>query len=191
MTSQPLHPFGGAWPGSGGALRLQASALRLPQALQLSWTLASADADLATLLRLPAPAMAPRRCDGLWQHTCVEAFVAAADREPYLEVNLSPTGDWNVYGLEGYRRGLAPLEALSALPARIEGQPRRLQLAVTLPLPQELAAAPLLAVGLTAVLEDPARGLSYWALHHPAAEADFHHRGGFTLLCPAADLGPH
>jgi hypothetical protein len=26
--------------------------------------------------------------------------------------------------------------------------------------------------------------LSYWALHHPAAEADFHHRGGFTIQVP-------
>ena len=90
----------------------------------------------------------------------------------------------------GYRRGLKPLASTTGLPARIDLQPRHLALAVTLPLPADLAMAPLLAVGLTAVLEDRAGQLTYWALHHPAAEADFHHRGGFTLLCPADDRGP-
>ncbi len=193
MTAQLLQPFGGhgAWPGPGGPPQLWASALRQADQLLLTWCLASADADLDGCLQLPPAAAMARRSDGLWQHTCFEAFVAAVDQESYLEVNLSPSGDWNVYGLQGYRRGLAPLAGLTSLPARSNRQPRRLELAVTLPLPPGLAAAPDLAVGLTAVLEALAGGLSYWALHHPAAEPDFHHRGGFTLICPAADRGPH
>ena len=137
MTAQPLHPFGGAaaWPGPGAVPALRASARRLPAMLELSWTLASEGADLETLLRLPPTAPEPRRLDDLWRHTCFEAFVAVAEQEPYLELNLSPSGDWNVYGLEGYRRGLTPLAACTALPARIDLQPRHLALAVTLPLP--------------------------------------------------------
>jgi len=41
-----------------------------------------------------------------------------------------------------------------------------------------------LEVGITAVIQRLDGTLSYWALHHPAAEADFHHRGGFTLQVP-------
>jgi hypothetical protein len=187
VIERPLLPFGdvAAWHD------LRASAVRGPGALQLRWTLASDGADLGTLLRLPSPAAGPRRLDDLWQHTCVEAFVAATDQESYLELNLSPAGDWNVYALQGYRQGLEPLAGLTSLPAHIVRQPQRLQLSVSLPLPPAMAAAPQLAVGLTAVLEDVAGELSYWALHHPAAQADFHHRGGFTLLCPAGDRGPH
>ena len=192
MIAQPLHPFGGAaaWTGPGGLPRLAASAQRLPATLELTWTVASDGDDLGSLLRLPTPGPEPQRLDDLWRHTCFEAFVAVAEQEPYLELNLSPAGDWNVYGLEGYRRGLTPLAACTDLPARIDLQPRHLALAVTLPLPGDLATAPVLAVGLTAVLEDAAGHHTYWALHHPAAEADFHHRGGFTLLCPADDHGP-
>jgi hypothetical protein len=36
-------------------------------------------------------------------------------------------------------------------------------------------------LGLTAVIEAADGTLSYWALHHPAARADFHNGGGFTL----------
>ena len=43
---------------------------------------------------------------------------------------------------------------------------------------------PSLEVGITAVIEHSDGRLSYWALHHPAAEADFHHRGGFTIQVP-------
>ncbi|MCP9882555.1 DOMON-like domain-containing protein [Cyanobium sp. Alchichica 3B3-8F6] len=43
---------------------------------------------------------------------------------------------------------------------------------------------PGLEVGITAVIQGSDGTLSYWALHHPAAEADFHHRGGFTIQVP-------
>jgi hypothetical protein len=43
---------------------------------------------------------------------------------------------------------------------------------------------PGLEVGITAVIEHSDGRLSYWALHHPAADADFHHRGGFTIQVP-------
>lgn len=46
------------------------------------------------------------------------------------------------------------------------------------------AGRPGLEVGITAVIERTDGTLSYWALHHPAAEADFHDRAGFTLRVP-------
>ncbi len=46
------------------------------------------------------------------------------------------------------------------------------------------AGRPGLEVGITAVIEHSDGVLSYWALHHPAAEADFHHRGGFRIQVP-------
>jgi len=46
------------------------------------------------------------------------------------------------------------------------------------------AGRPGLEVGIAAVIQGSDGALSYWALHHPAAEADFHHRGGFTIQVP-------
>ncbi len=67
--------------------------------------------------------------------------------------------------------------------------PERLVLEVALPWPQPwpgTAALPTATarrgrLGLSAVIEVADGSLSYWALHHPAARADFHNDGGFTL----------
>jgi len=47
-------------------------------------------------------------------------------------------------------------------------------------LPQNMAFKPL-QLGLTAVIEANDGSRSYWALHHPEASPDFHHRAGFIL----------
>ena len=44
-------------------------------------------------LRLP-PAGFARRADGLWQHSCFEAFLRAGPVASYYEFNLAPSGDW-------------------------------------------------------------------------------------------------
>ncbi|MEB3234818.1 MAG: DOMON-like domain-containing protein [Cyanobacteriota bacterium] len=166
-------------------LQLQASAQLSRYAanqvtLQLRYRL-SATADLL----LPAPLTAPIRGDGLWQHTCLEAFVGASAQEPYWEFNLAPNGAWNVYRLDGYRRGLQQESFYDALPFAVDRQPQQgpgvLEVVLACPLPAPLARAAELQVGLSAVLEDQRGGLSYWALAHPGPEADFHDRRGWLL----------
>lgn len=162
--------------------------------LLLRYTLRGAAAVL-----FPAPSTCPQRRDGLWQHTCLEAFLAPVGGEdpigeqPYWEFNLAPSGDWNVYRLETYRQGLRPEPFITELPFSVE-RPRRasalephalelpaLELSLSCSLPPPLAGAAALQVGLSAVIEDHGGQLSYWALSHPGPEADFHHRGGWTL----------
>lgn len=131
------------------------------------------DADIARL-RIPPPA-APERTDGLWRHTCFEAFIGTGDE--YREFNFSPSHAWAAYRFTGYRAGMAPLE-LSDTPAIVSrSSADRLVLGVTLDLewlPRPAAGAGL-RLGLTAVVEDGEGVLSYWALRHPADKPDFHH----------------
>lgn len=130
-------------------------------------------------LRLPVP-RDPARVDGLWAHLCCEAFVARVGQSPYREFNFSPSGQWAAYAFSGYRCRVdfAPPQA----PAIVV---HRGQESVTLT--AQIAAANLppgdapLQLALATVLEDAAGALSYWALAHPAARPDFHHRDGFTL----------
>jgi hypothetical protein len=129
------------------------------------------------LNRLVIPARAaPERTDGLWNHTCFEAFVAA-DGDGYREFNFAPSGAWAAYGFEAYRKGMAPLEGID--PPRIETTTT----ADTLELRVVLAPPPLgpVRLGLTAVIEEAGGRLSYWALRHPAERPDFHDVGGFVL----------
>jgi len=126
----------------------------------------------------------PSRCDGLWQHTCFEAFFGVQGDDAYWELNLAPTGDWNVYRLSGYRHGLQPEASLIALPfdwrlSEDQGS-ARLLVSLRCPLPPALPQGAPLQVGLTAVLAHANGSLSYWALHHPGDQPDFHDRRGWT-----------
>ena len=137
--------------------------------------------DPERLVLVPPANATPHRCDDLWTSTCFEVFLAEPGAEPYWEVNLSPSGDWNVYRLSGYRQGLAPEPAISALPFVVEREGGGLDLEVTL----DLGALPLaglpLELAVTAVVELRDGEILYWALTHPGAEADFHRRDGFLL----------
>ena len=131
----------------------------------------------------PAAVTPPQRCDGLWEHTCLEWFVARPQQDAYWEFNLCPNGNWNVYALDGYRRGLKPDPLYTALPlvAGDGGEGSRCRVTAALPAPLASARPQELELAVTAVLEQRSGAISYWALHHGGAEADFHRRDGFQL----------
>lgn len=170
-----LQPFpGDAAPAD---LTITGSARRDGQELQLRYVLSG---PLAELL-LPEPAAAPRRLDDLWQSTCLEAFLALPGDPGYWELNLCPSGDWNLYRLDGYRQGLRPEAADRAPGLRRQTAPGGLELTASLPMPAPLAASAALDLGITAVIATHRGELSYWALHHPGDQADFHRREGFLV----------
>jgi len=131
----------------------------------------------------------PQRTDGLWRHTCFEAFLQSPDGD-YCEYNFSPSGAWAAYEFSGYRAGMRPLA--QAADPRIDCQrgPAAFELCAALDLGWLARRQPLAALrlGLTAVIEDRARGLSYFALEHPAEKPDFHHAGSFVAsLAPVKE----
>jgi hypothetical protein len=140
------------------------------------------------LHRLAIPAThsgPPQRRDGLWQATCFEAFIAQADQPGYWEINLSPSGDWNVYRLDGYREGLRAEAAIQALAWTAQRSPQQLHLDLCVPLAPlvgERQPSPALELGITAVLQERNGSCSYWAIRHTGPEADFHRRDSFIAL---------
>jgi len=146
--------------------------------LQLKFRLSG---DIAALV-LPTPAE-PMRADGLWRHTCFEAFIAAADSPQYWEYNFSPSGAWAAYHFTDYRAGMQPVaQAVTPVITREAGA-GEFTLAVALDLGWLLRtqAGIRLRLGLTAVIEDRAQGLSYWALKHGAEKPDFHRADSFLV----------
>jgi hypothetical protein len=159
------------------ALASVAVAVRRPRGeacLELEYALAG---NIAAL-KVPAPA-APRRVAGLWQHTCLEAFVGIEDSPAYLEVNFSPSGEWAAWTFDGHRAGMREAD----LPApRIETRrgPGLLVLRAELDLSGQpwLTAATTWQAGFTAGIERLDGSLSYWALAHPPGKPDFHASAG-------------
>lgn len=148
--------------------------------------------DMARLsIPLPRPAnKTTEPCEGLWEHTCFEVFVANSGKAPYREFNFSPSGQWAAYDFLDYRKPSGVPTRLT--PPRIirhlsEG---RLELDIVLvgdAFPDNMADADL-EIGLCAVIEstdtqDGAR--SYWSLRHLLERPDFHQREGFDLRLPS------
>jgi hypothetical protein len=122
------------------------------------------------------------RSDGLWRHSCFEAFIGQRGTPDYWEYNFSLSGAWAAYHFNAYREGMAPLlkGSAPALTPRVARE--TVELAVTVDLSWLARSAAVgLRLGLAAVVEDKARVLSYWALKHPAEKPDFHHPDGFVV----------
>lgn len=133
-------------------------------------------------LAWPAPAAA-ERTDGLWRHSCFEAFVARATGDGYVELNFSPSTEWAAYRFDGYRSGMAGLALPSpAIAVRREAGWLQLEAEVELGLEEP---GPW-QIGLSAVIEDVEGRLCYWALRHPPGRPDFHHRHCFAAELPPA-----
>ena len=123
------------------------------------------------------------RADALWEHTCFEAFVAAADAPGYHEFNFSPSLDWAIYRFSAYREGMSRVETdgTPQISVRRSDGGLELESAVRLGHLADLRDARHLRVAMAAVIEDDAGGLSYWGLRHEPGKPDFHHPNGFAL----------
>ena len=180
MSRLIAHPEGGAAPE---ALSVEATVIeRSGPILKLRYTLSRA----LDQLRIPPPAD-PVFELGLWEHTCLELFVAAEDEDAYHEFNFSPSGRWALLGFRGYRDGAAIDDPDNAPQLDSDRAADELVVEVTVDLGRLAAryARASLDVGLSAVIESRGGELSYWAMRHPSAVPDFHHRDGFDLRVEA------
>ncbi len=135
------------------------------------------------------PPRAPRaRSDGLWRHTCFEAFLRAGSSAEYYEFNFAPSTQWAAYRFTSYRNEMSVAEIETPAIEVHAGLDRyTLQATIRLDFLPAVSDNALWRLGLSAVIEDTSGRMSYWALAHPPGKPDFHHADGFALeLAPAA-----
>jgi len=131
-------------------------------------------------VRMP-PVAAAARCDGLWRHTCFEAFVRASSGDEYYEFNFSPSTQWAAYRFSSYRSGMCVAAEISAPPIEVRSSPDCYTLQASLDLDcLSLPRKSLWRLGLSAVIEEKNGRKSYWALMHPAGKPDFHYADCFV-----------
>ena len=103
--------------------------------------------------QLAIPASLPAGpADGLWQHTCCEAFIAIAGSPAYREFNFSPSGRWAVYEFADYRQRNESFHPAAVPLVSLRQTPGGLELEAIVP-PQLLPEASLLQLGLSAVVQ--------------------------------------
>lgn len=132
-------------------------------------------------IAIAPPSNTPARQHQLWEETCFEFFLGIKNSQQYWEFNLSTAGDWNVYRFDGYRQGMQEEVAFNTLPFTFENQADRLTLSLDVDLDKIIAEEQLLDVAITTVIKQINGEVSYWALTHLGAEADFHLRDSFVM----------
>ena len=179
MASHLLKAHPDSAPAAQAVTELRATVSRpTADSLLLEWRLAG---DICAL-RLPEPRPTVR-ADGLWRHTCFEAFLGRDAASDYWEYNFSPSGAWAAYHFTSYREGMAALLKGAPPVIRCDVTAGALEMAVRVDLAwlARSAAGVGLRLGLSAVIEDTARVLSYWALDFPPGKPDFHHADGRVI----------
>ncbi|OMG52962.1 hypothetical protein BJN45_11990 [Azonexus hydrophilus] len=179
MSTANFHPLQCHATGNPPAgLEIHVSASRADNGdLHLTYRLHGA----AAAMLVPPPAT-PGAADGLWQHTCCEAFIAAVDGPEYREFNFSPSGQWAIYDFADYRQHNTGWHAPAA--PRIDCSRNGDSLLLSADIPAALLPAGAARLGLTVVAETAAGDKTYWALTHAGAQPDFHLAASFTLPLP-------
>ena len=136
--------------------------------------------DLAKVHLPPASAISSRR-DELWKKTCFEVFISPAGSESYWELNLSPSGDWNCYAFDSYRKGMHVENHATIGPIAVKSGSTSFELRAALSLSRWLTPEQSLNISATAVIELAESGPTYWAVRHMRDEPDFHLRESFVI----------
>jgi predicted GIY-YIG superfamily endonuclease len=171
-----LHPHPGHLPSESFSLEvvMRRSGDRLHLKYRLTGPLES--------VCIPPPAP-PDRKDGLWRHSCFEAFMRSGRETGYTELNLSPSSEWAAYQFSAYRDGMAIIPATCRIRTRSDRYALEVSAAIDLPRDEKS-----LNFNLAAVIEEKNGTKSYWALKHPPGAPDFHHPDCFVLELPAPDV---
>lgn len=120
------------------------------------------------------------RNNGLWETTCFECFLRCENSNGYREVNISPSGCWNVYRFSGYREGMGEESTVTSLPSKIQRTDASFSLCCLIPVQDLFQADQGIRLGLSCVLEYKNGEKSFLAITHPGEQPDFHHPDGMV-----------
>jgi len=136
----------------------------------------------------PEMSSQPNRRDELWLGTCFEFFLAVPDQPQYWEFNLSPSGDWNIYRMDAYRRvGFREEKSIETLRFDVRRDVDCFSINGSVDLSLIIRPEVELQAGITTVVQTKDGRESYWALVHPKPQADFHLRESFILALEGSD----
>ncbi|NJN23819.1 MAG: DOMON-like domain-containing protein [Acaryochloridaceae cyanobacterium RL_2_7] len=175
----PLTPFPDGTVKLWEKYELSSDIAKTPTAINIEFHLTG---DLSSII-WPEPESPRQRQDHLWETTCFELFFGPPNSTAYWEVNLAPSGHWNVYAFDDYRAGMKIEAAIATVNSQSSFASDEAHLTCSIPL-NTLRLTSLLEVSITAVLALKSGEISYWAVKHVASEADFHQRASFCLRLP-------
>lgn len=122
------------------------------------------------------------RSHELWRHTCFELFFGLQGEAAYWEMNLSPSGCWNVYHFDDYRTGMREEAVINPPRLRIISDTDMLSLTCWLDINGIIGNLSRLEIGISSIIEAIDGSISHWAIDHHGVQPDFHDRRSFQIL---------
>jgi hypothetical protein len=145
----------------------------------------SVTGDVASI-HLPPAKSGHGRKDDLWKATCFEFFMALPNQPQYWEYNLSPSGEWNIYHMDAYRRiGFREETLIQNLSLNVSQQKECVAVICSTDISPIVSSSESIQVAITSVIQTKDGHETYWALVHPNLQPDFHVRESFTLALEA------
>lgn len=123
----------------------------------------------------------PTRQDELWQQTCFELFYGIQGSPKYWEVNITPSGAWNVYAFSSSRTGMRQEEKIKNVASTIYKSSDSIILHCSFDIDKILPKHCIIDVGVSCVVAFKNCEKGYWALAHNKDVPDFHDRSAFLL----------
>jgi hypothetical protein len=131
---------------------------------------------------LPGASAQPTRKNDLWRMTCFEFFLALPAQPHYWEFNMSPSGDWNIYRMDAYRRvGFREETSFQRLPFSLKKDAGRISIDVEVGLDPIIQIDMPIQAAVTSIIQTENGHETYWAFAHPNPQADFHLRESFII----------
>lgn len=171
-TSYKLQSFSGA----SDHFEIEVRAAAVSEKFVFHFLLKSTAETLEAVI-WPVSRATPVRKDGLWQTTVFELFLAEPGGDQYLEINASPSGDWNVYSFTSERHGMKEVSQIKESPIRRFSRSDR-SAEMQIEIPCSMFAAGSIEFGATVII-DWGADKEYWALKHASDRPDFHKRASF------------
>ncbi len=173
-----LRPFAPA-PESRGLI-LGGLLHRLPGVLSVEYQLAG---DLRSVV-WPAPCSAISRRHELWRQTCFEIFFGVPGQSAYWEVNIGPSGCWNLYHFTSYRQGMQEEAAVDRLTCPVVREDGTFSLSCRIDVHKLIPDYLGIEAGVAGVVLHTTGNAGYWAIDHLETVADFHSRRSFLIALP-------
>jgi hypothetical protein len=129
----------------------------------------------------PKPVAQAKRHHDLWKTTCFEAFFGETSQSPgYFELNVAPSGNWNFYTFEDYRKGAAEVQNIKVVSECVRFNDNYVLISCTMtPWMSTLHLRNLCAV--IQWVETHHQSVHYFALQHNHNDVpDFHKKGGIS-----------
>lgn len=140
----------------------------------------SISGDISSII-IPSISDIPQRKDDLWKTTCFELFLANKTKRNYIELNLSPSLNYNIYSFSDYRADMNLENSFIIRNTSVKHEKTKFNIKFMLESINIINTDDLL-INISTVIKYSNDKSKYYAVMHNKDKADFHKKNTFVVF---------